>query len=238
MIDWLIFKNEITNQVDLPEKANIISRPCGSTSSDTCSGSTETQASTFNPVIGIGAGVYIVPFFPNLIFRSNVPFSLPHLIFFTTSLIIKGRGYCFPYPLFPSYILPYRLDMTFPSNLISSPTDLINFLFYMPLMPYFCIAYFVCDFFQFCHGFHKRRKKVNWKNIQYNNISWHYVNFVLWNLSSMKRNINKVLLFRYSMEGQMGARVVATKHWSKGDQISSLIGSLLLVAIFYWSIHF
>ncbi len=26
------------------------------------------------------------------------------------------------------------------------------------------------------------------------------------------------------MEGQMGARVIATKHWSKGDQISSLIG--------------
>ena len=26
------------------------------------------------------------------------------------------------------------------------------------------------------------------------------------------------------MEGQVGARVMATKHWSKGDQISSLIG--------------
>ena len=34
----------------------------------------------------------------------------------------------------------------------------------------------------------------------------------------------KIHLLRYSMEGQMGARVVATKHWSKGDQISSLIG--------------
>ena len=32
------------------------------------------------------------------------------------------------------------------------------------------------------------------------------------------------VLSRYSMEGQMGARVIATKHWSKGDQISSLIG--------------
>ena len=28
------------------------------------------------------------------------------------------------------------------------------------------------------------------------------------------------------MEGQMGAKVVATKHWSKGDQIFALIGCI------------
>ena len=74
----------------------------------------------------IFTGVYIVlynliffltPIFKILIFFptfSGPGFPLPHLIFFPTVLIWKGRRYCFPFPFFQRYILPHSLDIPFP----------------------------------------------------------------------------------------------------------------------------